>query len=65
MGDINGDGQVNTGDTFLIKQVIMEVKTLEKGVYWSAADVNNDGSINTGDSFMIKKEVQELPSIAL
>ena len=65
LGDINGDGQVNTGDTFLIKQVIMEVKTLEKGVYWSAADVNNDGSINTGDSFMIKKEVQELPSIAL
>lgn len=65
LGDINGDGAVNTGDTFFIKQVIMEVKTLNKGVYWNAADVNRDGAINTGDSFMIKKQVEEMNSISL
>lgn len=64
LGDVNGDGVINTGDTFLIKQVIVEVKKLD-GVYKDAADVNRDGSINTGDSFIIKKEVQEIVSIKL
>lgn len=66
MGDINGDGVINTGDTFLVKQVIKEVKKLEeKGPYFLSADINGDGAINTGDSFILKKEVKEVEKIKL
>lgn len=64
LGDINGDGYVDTGDTFRIKQSIMKVITLT-GVYTTAADVNADGYVDTGDSFVLKKDVQNIPSIKL
>lgn len=64
LGDINGDGYVDTGDTFRIKQSIMKIITLDS-VYASAADVNGDGYIDTGDSFVLKKDVQNIPSIKL
>jgi len=64
LGDINGDGYVDTGDTFRIKQSIMKVITLT-GVYITAADVNADGYVDTGDSFVLKKDVQNIPSIKL
>ena len=56
LGDINGDGYIDTGDTFRIKQNIMKAINLE-GIYKTAADVNKDGYIDTGDSFILKKEV--------
>lgn len=65
LGDINGDGAVNTGDTFLIKQVIMEIKSLDEEYLKKAADVNGDGAINTGDSFIMKKQVMEVANIEL
>lgn len=65
LGDVNGDGEVNTGDTFLIKQVIMEVKQLTSESMKKAADVNSDGQINTGDSFLMKKQVMEVSNIML
>ena len=64
MGDINGDGYIDTGDTFRIKQNIMKAINLE-GIYKTAADVNKDGYIDTGDSFILKKEVKNIPSITL
>lgn len=63
-GDINGDGQINTGDTFLIKQSIMNVKKLDS-FYKDAADINKDGTINTGDSFLLKKQVMGIEKITL
>lgn len=65
LGDINGDAAVNTGDTFLIKQVIMEIKKLNEEIMKKAADVNNDGVINTGDSFILKKQVMQVSDIKL
>lgn len=64
LGDINGDGYIDTGDTFRIKQNIMKAINLE-GIYKTAADVNKDGYIDTGDSFILKKEVKNIPSITL
>lgn len=64
LGDVNGDGEINTGDTFLITQVIMGIKQLE-WVYWDAADINGDYAINTGDSFILRKEIEQIPSIKL
>ena len=65
MGDINSDGEVNTGDSFLIKQIIMEVKKLPNEFVKKAADVNGDGQINTGDSFILKKQIMEVDNIRL
>lgn len=63
-GDINGDGLINTGDTFLIKQVIMKVKNI-KDEYYKSADINGDGQINTGDSFILKKHVMGVSNISI
>ncbi len=65
LGDINGDAAVNTGDTFLIKQVIMEVKSLTNDSQKKAADINSDGAINTGDSYILKRHVMEVGNIEL
>lgn len=64
LGDINGDGAINTGDTFLIKQAIMNIKTIED-LNRKAADLNKDNEINTGDSFVLKKYVMKIANICL
>lgn len=63
-GDINGDGEVDTGDTYLLKLAIMKKKTLEKNSAQSA-DINNDEYIDTGDSFILKKHVMKVSNITL
>ena len=65
LGDVNGDGAINTGDTFLMKQIIMEVKKCDNEYMKAAADINHDGKINTGDSFALKKHVMEVSNIKL
>lgn len=65
LGDVNGDGAINTGDTFLMKQIIMEVKKCDNECMKAAADINHDGKINTGDSFALKKHVMEVSNIKL
>lgn len=63
-GDVNGDGYVDTGDTFLLKQAVMEIKSLN-GVYSISADINKDGYVDTGDTFILKKQVMEIENIKL
>lgn len=54
MGDINGDGYVDTGDTLVAKQVVLDMKHVE-GCYELAMDVNKDGYTDTGDTLALKK----------
>ena len=65
LGDINGDGAIDTGDTFRIKQAIMEVKNITDESQIKAADLNSDGSIDTGDSFILKKHIKEVEKITI
>lgn len=65
LGDINGDGSIDTGDTFRIKQAIMEVKNITDESQIKAADLNSDGSIDTGDSFILKKHIKEVEKITI
>lgn len=64
-GDCNGDGEVNTGDTYMLKCVVLNLKNFENEYYKKAADVNNDNEINTGDTFLLKKQVLGLDNIEL
>ena len=64
-GDCNGDGTVDTGDTYILKCVILNIKKFENDFYKKASDINNDDSIDTGDTFLLKKQVLGLSNISL
>lgn len=64
-GDCNGDGTVDTGDTYILKCVILNMKKFENDFYKKASDINNDDSIDTGDTFLLKKQVLGLSNISL
>ena len=65
LGDVNGDGEVDTGDTFLLKLVVLELKQLDKECFIKASDINKDSSIDTGDTFLLKKQVLNIENIIL
>lgn len=64
-GDCNGDGTVDTGDTYILKCVILNMKKFENDSYKKAADINDDNSLDTGDTFLLKKQVLGLTNISL
>lgn len=55
LGDINGDGKVNSIDYILIRKHIMGIKLT--GDKLTRADVNNDKSINSKDYIIIRKTI--------
>ena len=65
LGDVNGDGKINTGDTFNLKTVIMNISQFNSEACREAADINRDNKINTGDSFILKKHVVNIENISL
>lgn len=65
LGDINGDGSIDTGDSFKLKQALMEVNEITDVSQKEAADINADGSIDTGDSFILKKHINEVEKISI
>lgn len=65
LGDVNGDGEVDTGDTFLLKLVVLGLKQLDAECFKKASDINNDSSIDTGDTFLLKKQVLNIENITL
>ena len=65
LGDINGDGEIDTGDTYFLKLVVLGQKKLDKDYYKKASDVNQDGEVDTGDTFLLKKQVLNMSNITL
>ena len=65
LGDINGDGEIDTGDTYFLKLAVLGQKQLEKECFKKASDVNQDGEIDTGDTFLLKKQVLKMSNITL
>ncbi len=49
VGDVNGDGRVNTGDVSKMYAHAKKSSTLE-GYEFACADINGDGRVNTGDT---------------
>lgn len=56
IGDVNGDGSVNSKDYILVKKYVLHLKQLTDNQKM-AADVNGDGIINIKDYIQIKKSI--------
>jgi hypothetical protein len=58
LGDVNGDGSVNSGDATLTRSASGQIAT---GTNFRA-DVNRDGTINSGDATIVRgRSGQSLP----
>ena len=65
LGDVNGDGKINSGDTLVIKQHIENIKSITNSNYNEAADINRDSKINSGDSLIAKQHIENIKDISL
>lgn len=54
IGDINGDGEVDSVDLMLLKRYLKDHSTK---INIENADLNNDGKINIIDAFMLKNKI--------
>ncbi len=60
-GDVNGDGNIRTGDATLIYKYLAGLITLTDDQL-KAADINRDGNVRTGDATQIYKYLAGLES---
>ncbi len=54
VGEVNGDGEINSGDLLAVKKHLLGNKITDT-TKAKAADANRDGEINSGDLLTIKK----------
>lgn len=54
LGDVNGDGEINSGDLFYTQKYLLKKLQFNECTR-EACDVNKDGEINSGDLFYIQK----------
>lgn len=59
IGDINGDGYINTGDYSMLTRHVLEIITLT-GDEFTRADVSGDGVINSNDATILKRYILEI-----
>ncbi len=64
LGDINGDGKINSGDLLRLQKHLLKVITL-KDSYLKSSDVNGDNKENSGDLLKIQKHLLKVSSITL
>ena len=58
VGDVDGDGKVNTLDYIVVRKHLMKSAILE-GDKLSRADVNGDGKVSTADYIIIRKIIKK------
>jgi Dockerin type I domain len=56
LGDVNGDGQVDSSDLILVKQQTLQPVNDNTGTSNFREDVNTDGSIDSGDLIIVKRQ---------
>ena len=54
LGDLNGDGKVNTADAVVVLKISAGMVALDEK-YQAAGDCNRDGKVNTADAVLILK----------
>jgi len=55
VGDLNGDGVVNSTDSVILKRHIIKFSEITDPVKLKAADLNGDGNINSSDVSLMKR----------
>ena len=58
IGDVNGDGKVNTSDSVSVLRASVELDELDT-VAAASADVNGDGVVDTQDAVLILQQAAE------
>jgi Dockerin type I domain len=56
LGDVNGDGQVDSSDLILVKQQTLQPVNDNTGTSNFREDVNTDGNIDSGDLLITKRQ---------
>ena len=62
-GDVNGDGNINSGDLLRVQKHLLKVINLDNTPYIKAADANRDNNINSGDLLKIQKHLLNVSKI--
>ena len=65
LGDVNGDGTIDSGDLLAIQKDLLNAKKLNTKAKQLSADVNQDGIIDSGDLLKIKKQLLGVSKIEI
>lgn len=65
LGDVNGDGSINSGDLLTIQKHLLGVTKIDKEYFKTSSDTNKDGNINSGDLLTIQKHLLNVTKISL
>ena len=65
LGDINGDGEVDTADLLSVQKQLLKISSIQGNVYINAADINFDFKIDTADLLAIQKKLLNIANIIL
>lgn len=65
LGDVSGDGVVNSADLLSIQKNLLKVKEIDIQCRKKAADVNQDGVINSADLLKIQKQLLGVSNIEI
>ncbi|TYQ15669.1 UNVERIFIED_CONTAM: endoglucanase Cel9W [Acetivibrio alkalicellulosi] len=65
LGDLNGDGLINSTDVILLRRYILEILNFsnasERDLFVTAADINGDGAVNSSDYILLRRFILEIP----
>lgn len=63
LGDLNGDGKVDTADLLTMQKHLLSISKIKNNVKVKSADINRDGKIDTADLLKIQKKLLGISDI--
>ena len=65
LGDVNGDGEVDTADLLAIQKQLLKISSIDGETKTTAADINMDLKIDTADLLATQKKLLKISEIKL